>query len=1377
MTIVGRTCTEVRKGQGRLNSQPVSNPLSEYRSEPAYVLLGDPGAGKSTSFREERKRTPAAAEKVIEARDFITFDVADHPEWRNRTLFIDGLDEIRAGSLDGRTALDKVRSRLHTLGKPRFRLSCREADWLGPNDWTRLQEVAPGRELTVLRLDALTLDDAHRIAEASSLVEDAGQFMQEAGERGLQELLLNPQSLELLIEVVCGAGQWPKSRLGVFDLACQRLAKEENEEHRYSLRDPPNEDQVIKDAGRICALLLLSGTPGVNLLPPGEEHHVDYPQVQRFDPIPEGTTAGESEVITRRRRLVLSSRLFRVVGGSYPAGQRFEPVHRHIAEFLAGRYLAQQIRTGLPAARVLALITARDGGVVTAHRGLSGWLAAHSRAARQELLDRDPIGVGLYGDISGFAIDEKRALLQALIREGGRLHEVGYRSIAAFAPLATPSLEGVFREKLTVRPRGDDDQLAADFVLRVLCLGAPLPALVEPLLAIVNEPEWWPRVSRAALDAYIHQCEDREIRIAKLQQVLTSVQAGTVPDPDNQLAVTILDQLYPDTIPPTRIWTHLDRCQPTKLYGRHRVFWTRTLEARTSDEDLALLLDALVRERPDLRLVNEGLPHGRALAERLLSRGLSVHGDELTPRRLHEWLGAPARTYLEFHELGQSPSARESAFAVRSWLQEHPHGYKSALLEGLRGYEDEEDLHARWVLTRKRLREAQPPADFGFWCLNQAQELAQGRPELARWLFMQANWRLRNGESAQSQELLDECVAAHPSLAPAVPKPEAIDELQELERRHESALKARLEEQKRENRERLGGVRKEATALRQNRGAPVLLHSLALEWFQGAPAQASSLSDWLHTKFGAEHELAEAALTALRGTFERDDLPDVDEILRLAGESRMHYLALPLLAALKDRELNENASLDDLTEKQWCLALAVHYLVPTDLGAHPDWYRRLVARRPDLVASVLLPLARTELRRGSEHVPGLSELAHESGHADLARLLSLTLLRSFPLRSRTRQLRNLSYLLWAALQHTDRNDLLSLTGRKLGRTSMTVSQRVLWLAAGFVAAPEAYGGPLEIFVSGKELRARQLADFLWSDYQGLFRPKDLPPSALETLVRLLGRAFGTYELEDGIVDSPQLALQQIPELIRHLSASPEPEATDALHRLAEDPALSAWRYHLLMASDKQAIVSRDNSYNRPELEAVRATLDNATPANAADLAALALARLDQLAKQIRHTDTDDWEQYWNQKGHKSPNSSKPENACRNSLLRGLRALMPDEVVVPEGQHASGRRSDILLARPDFRVPIEIKKQSNPELWRAARDQLVAKYAQDSATDGYGIYVVLWFGEPEKTQPDETGTRPASPEELRQRLEAGITRQLAPEQARKIGVRVINVSKP
>ena len=92
----------------------------------------------------------------------------------------------------------------------------------------------------------------------------------------------------------------------------------------------------------------------------------------------------------------------------------------------------------------------------------------------------------------------------------------------------------------------------------------------------------------------------------------------------------------------------------------------------------------------------------------------------------------------------------------------------------------------------------------------------------------------------------------------------------------------------------------------------------------------------------------------------------------------------------------------------------------------------------------------------------------------------------------------------------------------------------------------------------------------------------------------------------------------------------------------------------------------------------------------------------------------------------------------------------------------------------FNVPIEIKKDSHRDLWKAMRDQLMAQYTTDPATDGYGIYLVLWFADPNKPasrHPD--GSRPSTPEELRRRLE----QELTADQARKIAVIVMDVTKP
>ena len=1316
------------------------------------------------------------AAEFVSARDFVLFDVSNHPEWRDRTLFIDGLDEIRAGCSDGRTALDQVLVQLDRLDGPPFRLSCREADWLGRYDRKRLDKVAPQGELAVLRLDPLTAADAEKIAESEARVKDATVFLQEATAKGFKPLLANPQNLVLLIEAA-GDGDWPETRREMFELACRQLLRESNDEHLSSDLRRPDDKPMLEDAGRVCALLLLAEIPGVSLTRVfGSSGR--YPTVEFLDPIRE-EAAAEGEALARRRRLALSSRLFAAPSGDSPAEPCVEPVHRHIAEFLAGRYLAKQIRDGLPAARVTALFTAQDGGVVTPHRGLCAWLAAHSKQIRLDLIERDPIGVGLYGDVHAFSNEEKRLLLSALIREGQRLHDLGYGNAAAFAPLASPALERELHDRLKRRPQNDDDQLSTEFVLEVLRHGEPMPTLTEPILAIVYEPSWWPRVAYSAVDAFVRQCPNPRVRAEQLTTLLYDIYADDVPDPDGQLVGRILSQLYPDTIGPAHIWSHLSRCGPTKLHGSRLMFWTRWLEEKTPDALVAVLLDELVTQRPNLGMVHWRSNEGRSLAERLLARGLAVHGDDLTPQRLYDWLTAPAQTYEDFFALQSSLGGPEASAGVRAWLEANPHGYKAALLEGLGRYSDEEDLRGRWLLSRKLLRSAEPPADFGRWCLEEAQRVAKGQPHLAQRLFEEANWRLRQGEGDLSQELLDEAAHEHAALRSVQ---DAFVRHREAGLRREATQGACRQERRqrqmsrrqRREREWREAVRAEASALRQNRGAIPLLNSLAWEWL-GSRSQLSLL-DWLVEEFGGAQELAGIAYGGLCGVVLRQDLPTIDEIIHLHCEShRVQDLTMPFLAALKEMARCGKATIDDLSEDQWRLALAFHFCVPTE-DHGPGWYRHLVEQRPDLVESVLVLVARTKLRRGKEHITAISELAYDSGHRQLARRASLLLLGGFPMRCHARQLPNLIRLLWSALQNADSRELLKLIEKKLGGKSMTVAQRVCWLAAGLVAAPNAYGERLGSFIDGKEPRARQLASFLWSE-PDLFRPAELSPAALEVLVRHLGHAFGRVQLKDGSADPAQEAHWKLQFLIRQISESPAPEAGAALRRLALEETLSPWRHHLRIAGNRQATIARDASYRIPGLAAVRATLDNLAPANAADLIALALDRLDEVARTIRSTNTNDWSQFWNQEHGRLP-WPKPENPCRDALLRLLRDRLPESVSSEkEGQEVSDRRVDIRLSCGDFHVPIEIKKDSNRYLWSAATDQLAAKYCAHPATDGHGIYVVLWFGEAAEIQSDGTGNHPASAGELQEWLETEIAKQLVPEQARKIAVRVIDVSKP
>ena len=68
--IVSRTCTEIsrRDGERPQPKERQSRPLEELRDAPAYVLVGDPGAGKTTAFETECEALGEQACK-IPARD------------------------------------------------------------------------------------------------------------------------------------------------------------------------------------------------------------------------------------------------------------------------------------------------------------------------------------------------------------------------------------------------------------------------------------------------------------------------------------------------------------------------------------------------------------------------------------------------------------------------------------------------------------------------------------------------------------------------------------------------------------------------------------------------------------------------------------------------------------------------------------------------------------------------------------------------------------------------------------------------------------------------------------------------------------------------------------------------------------------------------------------------------------------------------------------------------------------------------------------------------------------------------------------------------------------------------------------------------------
>lgn len=1372
---VRRTCRDIGEPASRGPSESPSRPVEDWKDEAAYVLLGPPGSGKTTIFEHLAERQ---GEHRVTARDFLAFD--DRPGWHDTTLFIDGLDETRAGTTDGRTPLDSIRAKLDRMGRPRFRLSCREADWFGANDRDHLKQVSPSGAVKVLRLDPLSDQDIHQFLRDVPGIEDPEDFVAAAQGKGLHGLLVNPQSLKMLAVAVGAAGVWPETRTQAFDMACRTLIAEHNEEHRIASPDPGGITDLIEASGRLCAVQLLTGAAGYAL--PGAESDQHF---LGLDLLP-GT---EREILRRS----LQSKLF-----ESPTERRMVPVHRQVAEFLAARYLAALVENGLPIGRILALITGYDGVVVSELRGLSAWLAAHSKSSRAEVIARDPLGTVLYGDAQHFSPEEKRMLLDGLERQTAATPRLiaTLQLDSRLGDLVSSDMANQVREILTAPAREDSWQSFVVILLEALQHGERLPTLADPLKELIRDGTLWPRIRDRAVNLFVRHRRNDTQALTELKELTADVYAGRVADSDDALLGRLLSTIYPEAISETEVIRYLRVPQRPNHSPEYDYFWNGQLPKRSTRSQLAVLLDQIV-ERYDNLLADErahGLPAFFIcwLPSNLLARFLRLSGDEVDLTSLFYWLepAAKAGDWTYDPDIG-----REESQEVRQWLESHPAAWKTLLAMGLERCSERLDCtEPYWFYNCMREEEhgrllgAARPRDFGLWCLDQA--VAAKNRITAEWLIGEVAESLHYGRSVEglSREAVSRRLVGFARLGDAFDR-----RMAELEARTSGReltkplVQARLRTKRPDWHDQ---VKPHENELRGNTARPQLLHELAKVYF-GAyiNVRGKSPRDRLNALLAGDESLVDTVLSGFRKTIDREDLPSDTKVIRLGIANRTHYLALPFMAGLEEMAKTAPSGEIDLDRERLRLALAVHYTVPMwptvrhPADRPPRWFAWTLSNRPEVAADVLVRSVLSKLRKGAESPAGIHELAHSPDHARVARLATMPLLKQFPVRCASGQLSSLNHLLLAARRHCEIDPLLELIDEKQADHRMSVAQRVHWLVAGLCIAPESYVGRLEDYAAGKERRIRFLAEAVTSQFSISLdlKYRQCAP-ALRLLIRLIGTTFRPYSLGDdcdeGVMVTPEMnAADQVRDCIDQLASLTTEDASRALESLSSDNDLRPWRSLLMDAAYRQKATRREAEFAYGDIAQVFETLANGPPANVADLAALTLEQLNEIARTIRDGNTSDWRQYWNVDRYNRPQNPRPEDACRDALLSDLRnrliRLCVD--VQPEGRYANDKRADIHVSCAGFNIPVEIKKSCHRDLWSAVRSQLIARYTIDPETEGHGIYLVFWFGDTEHCRPTPPAidTPPVTSLELEDRLVS----TLSPDERRKIQIRVIDVSIP
>ncbi len=1325
--------------------------LANWRGAGAYVLLAEPGAGKTKAFEVEARET---AGEYTSARDFITLQSRKFKS--DVPVFIDGLDEIRAGSGSHRAPLDDIRRRLDELGRPAFRLSCREADWRSAVDRESLKAVAPKGELTVLHLEEL--EDADILAILRSLeVKNSEEFLAESVRHGVRPLFGNPLLLDLIVKAVGKRdNRWPANRSAIYEMACKQLAIEYNEEHRAERRlIQPSVDRVLEDAGLISALYLLAGIPGSS-----DESGSDGDFARLVDTLP--SVLGVADP-----RAALDSKVF------VADGDQRVPRHRTIAEFLAAGVIAARIKGGLPVERVLALMSGADGGIVDPLRGLHAWLATRCEPERPALIDRDPLGVVLYGDLKTFSTENKKQVLHALHREAQRFawFRQGHWEAHPFGALGTVDMADTFHDLLTRPDRSMAHQSLLGCVLDAIEHGEPMPNLAPDLMAIIRDPSFGADTRLAALDAWMKQPVPD---LAVARAMLDNIETSAISDPDDQLAGRLLDKLYPEIVTPKEIVRYFRAPKTESFYGLYQDFWDGRLVARTPREDLRDLMDAWTSFPKHFDGDRSGFIQNR-LAGKLLAAALEVHGDDVPIETLHRWLG------IEVDEHGFSRLPEDDVQDARDWLSARPSKLKALMAYGWTQIRTDRAGGPRFWESEERTLKATRPSDWYAWLLDQAG--ATNDEELARYCFYDA---------------AHVAIYPRPNFALSM---EAVEEWVRVNREKwpqagqwlEDAWSVPLDHWQREDEIRKRKHRAERAAARRERGRDILPHlaSIAAGTAPAGMMQQIALvydkrySD-IHGDTPAERiqdlidgtlEEAMSAIGGLEATLARVDLPDVDDILKTDLAGRSHYIrpACLLGASLafeRDAKSILNWS-DGLVRK-----LAAFWLTE-GVGEQPEWFSLVGATRPTIVAPVLERFAAQRIRKRSEtNVAGLWPLAREDRLADLARLVVPPILRAFPVRANEKQLRILNgELLPAAIRHLSSKELMTLVAERTALKSLDTGQRIAYLVAGLGIDGEGYSGKLLKFVGTSESRAAHVGRAL--EWQG-DRAKNTVPFPAQVAGRLIEliaprtspeRPTGTTRTIRGVGDADHRR-DWAYHLINQLASSALAEAAAEIARLAGLRNLTRWKPAFESAAFDQSRAMRDATFRQASVEDVAKVLANKAPANPRDLAALILDHLRNVEARLRGDDTNGLRLF----RRDDRSTPKTENECRDILLHRMRdrLLVLGINLQKESQAAGDTRADLRAesTQPDrhFTVPIEIKKDDHRELWSAWRTQL-RRYTLDPASDGVGIYLVLWFGLKARATPE--GERPSTPKRLLELLSA-----MVPAEDRfRVHVAVVDLSLP
>jgi hypothetical protein len=1322
------------RDDGTGKSGPESALLDDFQDEDAIVVLGNPGMGKTTLFQSISNVKFSSIRRFLAAPEAIP----------GTTLFLDSLDEYRTLT-KGQDVSLKLAEVLQSLGRPRFRISCRAADWYGSTDLEVLRDASASGRVVVLELLALTHEEI--VAIVSGQVADPTTFIAEAQQAGVADLLGNPQTLDLIAKAWRTKNR-PQNKHQAFHFGVDQLVREMNPIHAEGGLTSFGPSVLRAAAAAAASTVLLSNIAGISRNEAATTDDYVHLSAVAHSNLPE-----------------LASALGRRVFHS-PDAHRFELVHRTVAEFLAAEDLLERIRAGLPIDRVLALICGSDGKPVASLRGLFAWLMSRDSTLSISYATLDAYAVATYGDCSVLSPDAQRALLVGLCGLSDPWFLSNESDRSSFRGLANENTKNVI---LDVLREPNTEVHAKITMLKAISNGsskiADFAAITKQLVLNKNEGLW---LRATATEAYVRSVGGDSQELESLDESLAKSEAD---ENAGDVRISLLRESIHLGQRTDRIVSIVRQVAGPKegIVGQRRRRRPRivgrlyALSSMVQDSDLQVILDRLLpivsKEAPDwveLRslydtLLSRRLARADAIDADHLSRWLLAIGDH-RHSSADKVLNALAELFRRdadlfdrvFDRLSEKATKLErmaDGFPIILWrvlpIRVWPVNPAAYLIEKAR---KEPDVVKATELFRHYMSTLLPDApstltDLGFEFLSSRNDVSAA---LGGWTICEVPTWVTQAGVKRTEELTEQKNRQHDNVKTLT---EMLPVLRDGS--HERALTWATQvyfcmsydlDEAVDGKQRLIDVTNEAlaeailegfTRYIEHEGIPTQREILQAGSSNSTPVTHTlvALSTYLRLVGGFDipgHALPSCVAAAISNVSFSSAPRDFDDVL-------LAWLKLQFDEAPKivTRALGES----------W------------KLGAKSDWLR--VQRF-------------YELKDDKNLHPLLGQIAadvlEDAGNCDLKTVRELL----------------------PFLMYVDARRALQLAEDQASRPDLPIGLKALWETALFVLGPRIHETRWASFVlSGPDFQWETLALLSGSDSLKIAAPT-LTLDQRRVAIEVIGRRFGNTPMPTGTWSGRQHAWDAsnfVGAQIEQLSASESDEGERSLDRILAQPELSS--YHLLIRHQlaQRARRMRDLTFSYASPAEIADALRNKAPATANDLLAYVVDHMHALNRELKNTQKELYRAYWNQSGKKLA-SPKYEEDCSGLLAHDLqnRIRSHNLIVTVEHHMVDNKECDVMVLQGASRLlPIEAKHHFNVNLWTAWRAQLDRLYTRDAAAGGLGVYLVYWSGEgPQRKLPKApvgVTTKPANAAALQAALEG-----LIPDKDRvRLKVVVIDIS--